>query len=111
MNAIFAFLEFATIVAVGAIALFVTLGWMEQQHPRWRRFAAFGVASGAAFAASFALDLFVGAYVGFYSFSPLALPVFTWSGIAIALHCLARSPVVSPRWIQIPYLGFGGIAV
>ena len=103
-------MEFAAIVTVGGIILFAVLTWIQQNHPRWRNFSAFVVAAGAAYAASFTLDLFIGASIGFYPFSPFTIPVFTWSGITVALHCLARYASVSPRWIQLPYLGFGGIA-
>jgi len=108
---LFALLEFVAILSVGGTVLFAVLGWIKQNHPRWRDVSAFVVATGAAYAASFALDLFIGAYVGFYPFSPFTLPVFAWSGIAIALHRLAQFASVSPRWIQLPYLGIGGIAV
>jgi hypothetical protein len=107
---LFAFVEFVVIMSVGGIALFAVLSWIRQHHPRWRNFSAFVVAAGAAYAASFALDLFVGACLGFYPFRPFTFPVFTWSGITIALHSLARYASVSTRWIQVPYLGVGGIA-
>jgi hypothetical protein len=106
-----AFLEFAAIVFVGVFTLSGVLRWTKQAHPRWRDFVAFMFAAGAAYSASFAFDMGIGAFVGYYSFSPFTLPVFTWSGIAIALHCFARSASVHRRWIALPYLGFGGLAV
>jgi hypothetical protein len=106
-----AFLEFVAIVLLGVVALSAVLGWIKQAHPRWRDLAAFMVAAGAAYSGSFALDMSIGAFLGYYSFSPLTLPVFAWSGIAIALHCFARSASVRGLWIALPYLGFGGLAV
>lgn len=106
-----AFLEFVAIVIAGGITLSAALSWMKQKHPRWRDCAAFVVAGGAAYAASFALDMFIGAYVRVYSFSPFTIPVFTWSGIAVALHRFARSASVTRRWMILPYLAIGGIAM
>jgi len=53
----------------------------------------------------------VGAFVGFYSFSPFVFPVFTWSGIGVALHLHALFISVSRRWLLLPYIGIGGLAV
>lgn len=104
------FFEFAAVVALSGLALFVLLRWIRNTSPVWRNTAGFLVGLGAAYAGSFALDLFIGASVGFYPFQPLTIPVFTWSGIAIALHGFARFVSVSRRWLNLPYFIVGGLA-
>ena len=106
-----ALLEFAAIVLFGASILFGTLSWIKEKRPRWRDVSAFVVATAAAYSASFVLDMFTGACVGVYSFSPFALPVFAWSGIAIVLYLFARYVSVRRVWIGVPYLAFGGLAI
>lgn len=104
------FLEFAAIVLVTGIALSLSLDWIKRQHVRWSGLATLVLASGAAYAGSFALDMIVGACIGFYKFSPLTLPIFTWTGIAIALHSYATSLNAHRGWIVTPYLVLGGLA-
>jgi hypothetical protein len=109
--ALLPFLEFVGMIVVVGVALTTVIQWIVRKHPRWRGPSAFVVAFGAAYAASLALDVFIGAFVGFYPFTPFTPPVWTWSGIAIALHSLARFASGGPsRWIQLPYLGIGGFA-
>ena len=111
VRAVAIFLEFTSILIVAGITLVALINWVERKHPRWRNIAAFALACGGAYAASFVLDMFLGSLTGYYPFSPLTLPVFTWSGIAIALQYLARSTSISLYWAVLPYWGVGLLAV
>lgn len=76
----------------------------------YRNPIAFCLALGAAYSASSALDMFFGALLKVYPFSPLSVPIFTWGGMAIALHVAARMVAVSVNWTRNPYLLLGGLA-
>jgi len=102
--------EVGAIIFVGGLVLFGLVNWVEREHPNWRNPVAFILALGAAYAASFALDMFVGALAGVYSFSPLTLPVFTWTVIAFILFVLSRHLRPQNRWICAAFCLIGGIA-
>ncbi len=104
------FFEFAAVVVLGGVVLLTLLSWIRETRPVWRNTTGFLVALGAAYAASFALGLFIGASVGFYPLHPLTIPVFTWSGLAVALHGSARFVSSSNRSVSLPYVIVGGIA-
>lgn len=68
------------------------------------------IAAGAAFAFSFAADLLFGAFAGVYP-STAYLPVTTWSLIAVAALVVAYRLASGNRWLSIPFVGFGGLAL
>jgi hypothetical protein len=68
------------------------------------------LATGAAYAFSFAADLLVGGLIGVYPRSAF-LPAVTWSIISIVAVFIACAINGSnPRWLSIPYAGFGLLA-
>ena len=105
------FLEFLIAIILGVVFVAVVVAWVKQKHARWRNLAAFTLAAGAAYSASFALDIFIGAVLKVYPLSPFALPVFTWTAIALVLHHFARTISIRPLWVAVPYFGFGAVAV
>jgi hypothetical protein len=97
--------------AVAMGLAFALLAWItdrvRRNLPKLRNTLAFCLASGSAYSLSFALDLFVGAVAKIYPFSPLTVPVFTWTGIAIALYYLSQIAAISKWSVRLPYLLLG----
>ncbi len=76
-----------------------------------RLFISLAIAAGAAYAFSFAIDLLIGGLIGVYP-NTVFLPVVTWSVISGVLLLAARAVVAGRlRWLSLPYVLFGTLAV